>query len=265
MFDITSRSNPRIKQVRALYSHQARQETRLFLAEGIRHFGEAVDSGCSIDSIFYSPERLKSEYALALLEKQRFEGIPCFSVSKNVFDAIAEKENPQGILTIIHRPERQLTELTTDNFPWGVALISPQDPGNLGTILRTIDAAGASGLILIDSTLDAYHPNAVRASMGTIFWFPVVEASFEGFRDWSKQNDYHIYGSSARSDCDYRDVTIFQKPRILLLGSEREGLTDEQRTACEKIVSLPMRGKASSLNLSIAAGILLYAMLDRDR
>jgi TrmH family RNA methyltransferase len=263
MPDITSRSNLRIKQVRALYQHKNRQEARLFLAEGIRHVGEAIASGSSIDSIYYAPERLKSEFALALVDDQRSKDIPCFSVSKDVFDSIAEKQNPQGILAVVCQPEHRLAELNPGNFPWGVAVIAPQDPGNVGTILRTIDAVGASGLILIDSTLDPYHPSAVRASMGTIFWYPLVNVSFKEFWDWSVQNSYHLYGSSARSDCNYLDVLAYQFPRILLLGSEREGLSEEQRQTCDLIISLPMRGKASSLNLSIAAGVLLYAMLER--
>ena len=150
--------------------------------------------------------------------------------------------------------------LIPEKFPWGVALVAPQDPGNLGAILRTIDAVGASGLILLDSSVDLYHPSAVRASMGTLFWYPVVMSSFSDFASWTGTRHYHVYGSSARADHDYQDAKPYRTPRILLMGSERDGLTDEQRAVCEMVVGLPMMGRSSSLNLAVAAGILLYAM-----
>jgi len=262
--DITSHSNPRIKQIRSLYQHRSRQKSGLFVVEGIRHVGDAVDSGVNIEAIYFDPERLNSKYALGLIETERDRGVSCFSVSKDVFDSVTEKENPQGILAVVRQPDHQLVKLTPDIFPWGVALVSPQDSGNVGSILRTIDAVGASGLILIDCSLDIYQPGVVRASMGTIFWYPILKVSFDEFRVWSIAHAYHLYGSSARSDCDYRDADGYQSPRILLLGSEREGLSEEQQMLCERVVSLPMVGKASSLNLSVAAGVLLYSMLERS-
>src|SRR5690606_31870596 len=114
-------------------------------------------------------------------------------------------------------------DLVPESFPWGVALVAPQDPGNVGSILRTIDAVGASGLLLLDSSVDLYHPGAVRASMGAIFWLPVVHATFDEFAAWSRRNGYHIFGTSAHGARDYREVTDYPRPCILLLGSEREG------------------------------------------
>ncbi len=261
---ITSRNNPKIKQLRALSQRKARQEARLFLVEGIRHVGEAVEADAKIEAIYYAPERLKSEYALNLIAGQSSAGIACYPVSVDVFESIAGKDNPQGILAVVQQRQWFLHDLEPRNFPWGVALVSPQDPGNLGTILRTIDAVGASGLILLENSLDISHPGAVRASMGTLFWYPVVQASFTEFRDWTVRNGYHIYGSSARAECDYRAARPYLTPRILLLGSERQGLSDEQRQVCERIVCLPMGGHASSLNLSVAAGVLLYAMIEEN-
>ena len=117
---------------------------------------------------------------------------------------------------------------TLRTFAWGVALVAPQDPGNLGTILRTVDAVGASGLLLLDSSVDLYHPSAVRASMGAMFWLPVVSTSFADFVAWSRGHGYHVYGTSAHAPVDYQDVPAYAWPRILLLGSERQGLTEEQ-------------------------------------
>jgi TrmH family RNA methyltransferase len=258
---ISSRANPKIKQVRALQQRKARQEARLFLVEGIRHVGEAVEAGATVEGIYYAPELLKSEFASELVAAQIKKGVACYATTPEVFDSLAEKENPQGILAVVRQPERGLSELDPGNFGWGVALVAPQDPGNLGAILRTVDAVGANGLILLENSVDIYNPAAVRASMGTLFWHPVVQASFTDFQVWANKNGYHVYGSSAHAENDYLQTRPYLKPRILLLGSEREGLTPTQQSLCEDVVRLPMHGRASSLNLAVAAGILLYAML----
>jgi TrmH family RNA methyltransferase len=258
---ISSRNNPKIKQVRALHQRKARQEARLFLVEGIRHVGEAVEAGAAVEAIYYAPELLKSEFASELVTAQAKKGVACYAISPQVFESLAEKENPQGLLAVVHQPERRLAELNPGNFTWGVALVSPQDPGNLGTILRTVDAVGASGLILLESSVDVYNPAAVRASMGSLFWYPVVQATFADFQGWVRGNNYHVYGSSAHAEKDYLQAQPYLTPRILLLGSEREGLTAAQQSLCECVVRLPMHGRATSLNLAVAAGILLYAML----
>lgn len=259
---ITSRTNLKIKQIRALREHKFRQEARLFLVEGIRHVGEAVQAGVELEGIYFSPELLTSDFALALIEEQAERGVDCFSLPGDLFTSLADKENPQGILAVVRQPEITLEDLKTEQAAWNVALVSPQDPGNVGTILRTIDAVGADGLILVDSRLDPYHPAAVRASMGTLFHHPVVQSSFLDFSQWARRNGYYVYGSSRRADVDYMHARPYLMPRILLLGSEREGLTDEQRMMCEKVVCLPMYGHATSLNLAVAAGVLLYAMLN---
>ena len=258
---ISSRNNPKIKQVRALHQRKARQEARLFLVEGIRHVGEAVEAGAAVEAIYYAPELLKSEFAFQLVDSQAKKGVACYATSPEVFESMAEKENPQGILAVVRQPERSLAELKPGIFTWGVALVSPQDPGNLGAILRTVDAVGASGMILLESSVDIYHPAAVRASMGTLFWYPVVQAAFTDFQDWVSIHSYHVYGSSAHAENDYLQARPYLSPRILLLGSEREGLTAAQQSVCESVVRLPMHGRATSLNLAVAAGILLYAML----
>jgi TrmH family RNA methyltransferase len=261
---ITSRSNPKVKQARALRQHKARQANALFLVEGIRHVGEAIEAKAAIDAIYYAPDLLKSEFGLQLVESQEKAGIPCYALSPDVFASLAEKENPQGILAVVRQKPARLEELNPRNFDWGVALVSPQDPGNLGTILRAIDAAGASGLILLDEGVDPYHPNAVRASMGALFWYPTVSASFSEFAKWAPDLGYHIYGTSAHASRDFRQVHSYTRPRVLLMGSEREGLSPAQAAVCEQVIRLPMHGRATSLNLGVATGIFLYAMLAGD-
>jgi len=263
MESITSRSNPKLKFVRALQQRKNRQEARLFFVEGIRHVGEALKAGAPIEELYFDPERLKSPYGLELVERASGAGIPVYAVASAAFETIGEKENPQGILAVLRQRQETLEDYGAGNFARGVALVAPQDPGNVGAVLRTIDAVDASGLILLDGGVDPYHPAAVRASMGTLFWRPVIQTDFEAFRKWAEGEGYTIYGSSAKGGRDYRALIPYRRPSILLLGSERKGLSEVQRGVCAEIVSLPMRGRASSLNLAVAAGVLLYAMLEQ--
>jgi TrmH family RNA methyltransferase len=260
---ITSRANPKIKELRQLREKRARQEQGRFLVEGIRPVGEAVEAGAALDLLIYAPDSLRSEYGQQLVADLTGRGVPCLAVSADVLASLAEKDNPQGLLAAVRTPTPQLADYAPVNLAWAVAAVAPQDPGNVGTILRTLDAVGADALILLDSQVDAYHPAAVRASMGTIFWHPVITASFAEFAAWAAQHQYHVHGTSAHAAQDARTVANFPRPRVLLLGSEREGLTDAQLAVCETRLRLPMLGHATSLNLAVAAGVLLYAMLER--
>jgi TrmH family RNA methyltransferase len=262
MTTLTSPSNPKLKLIRALRTQRKqRDETGLCVVEGIRHVGEALQAGAQVAYLCYAPERLESEFGRRLVAEQASRGLPCYAVAAEVFESLADKDNPQGLLAVVHQPRRSLQELDGGSFPWGVALVAPQDPGNIGTILRTVDAVGASGVLLLDDSADAYAPAAVRASMGSLFSHPVVRARFDEFAAWAQMQGYHIYGTSAHGSLDYRQVQAYSRPCILLLGSERQGLSAEQAAVCEGMLRLPMLGRASSLNLAVAAGVLLYAML----
>ncbi len=256
---LTSPSNPKLKQIRALRQRKERAASGLVVVEGIHHVGEAVAAGAQIEYLCYAPDLLESEFARDLIEQQSALGVPCYATTPQIFESLAEKDNPQGLLAVVHQRLLTLDTLTPDTFPWGVALVAPQDPGNVGAILRTIDAVGASGLVLLDNGVDVYHPSAVRASMGTVFHLPVVAASFAAFTEWVKQHRYHLYGTSVRGSSDYQAVA-YARPAILLLGSEQKGLSAEHLAACDTLIRLPMRGRVSSLNLAVAAGVMLYAM-----
>lgn len=269
---ITSRDNSKIKQVRALRQRKERLASGLFVVEGIRHVGEAASADSERDPstppwleyVCFSPELLTSRFALNLIQDLSGRGIPCYSLPAELFATLAEKDNPQGILGVARQRRYDLEALQGKNFPWGVALVAPQDPGNIGAILRTIDAVGASGLILLDESADPYHPNAVRASMGAIFWYPLMCTSFDKFVSWAKANGYGLIGTSARASQSYHLVRDCQPPAILVMGSEREGLTEAQKAACDLLVQMPMRGRVSSLNLAVATGVMLYKLLDKS-
>jgi TrmH family RNA methyltransferase len=244
---IHSRSNPLVKQARALRERKAREETGLFLVEGIHHLGEAVAAGWEIDAILYAPDGLKSEFALGLLS-----GFPGRQeqVSSEIMDYVCAKENPAGIVAIVHQRSPELHELV--GLGRCVAVVAPQDPGNVGTILRTMDAAGCEALFILDGGVDSYHPTVIRAAMGASFWTPIVRASFNSFCAWSREHNFQLIGTSAHAHQDYLEFKPTE-PWILLLGSEQKGLTAAQMEACEAVVSLPMRGRASSEHMILPA------------
>ncbi|PWH14032.1 MAG: RNA methyltransferase [Anaerolineae bacterium] len=255
---ITSPSNPLIKQARALRQKKARQESGLFLVEGILHVGEAAEAGWHIETLLYCPERLRSGFGRELVEKLASQNIRCVPISQTAFESFSEKENPQGIAALVHQKHFSLS--TFPSFQLAVALVSPQDPGNVGSIFRTIDAAGADGLFLLEGGADPFQPACVRASMGTMFWKPFVQTSFEAFKVWAKKGNFRLVGTSAHATCSLTAFCMDERPTVLLLGSEQKGLSAEQMAICDDVLSLPMRGRASSLNLAVAAGIFLYGL-----
>ena len=255
---ISSSSNPQIKLARALRQKKGRDESGLFLVEGLLHVGEAVEAGWEIEALLFCPERLKSEFGLGLVARLEQKGVRCLPVSETAFESFAEKENPQGLAALVRQKQRKLAEFSGCSFT--VALVSPQDPGNVGTILRTIDAVGADGLIQIDGGVEPYHPSAVRASMGTIFWKPFCSVTFAEFASWAQRGGARIIGTSAHATLDYRQISLDERRLILLLGSEQKGLLPEQMAVCDELLSLQMRGRATSLNLAVAAGIFMYAL-----
>jgi TrmH family RNA methyltransferase len=259
---ISSHNNPLVKQIHALRQRKGRAETGLFLVEGIHHVGEAVEAGWGIETLVYAPDQLTSDYTRRLLDEQSQHEVRCVALTSDLFTGIAEKDNPQGILAVVRQRHLGLDDIVPEHFHFGVALVSPQDPGNVGTILRTLDAVGADGLFLLDGGVDPYHPSSVRASMGTIFWKSLVQASFDDFIKWRSRKGYQLVGSSAHAKVDYRAFKHGGQPMILLLGNEQKGLSQEQLTACDVTLSMPMQGRVSSLNLAVAAGILLYTMME---
>lgn len=253
METITSTSNPLIKQVRSLRHKKARVESKIFLVEGIHHVGEVIQAGWDVEVILYAPELLTSTFAKDLLNQ--IKNIKLQSVSVEVMESLADKENPQGILAVVKQKEFIFGDVK--NIKNAVTLVSPQDPGNVGTILRTMDAINIDALFLLEGGVELYHPTVIRASMGTIFWKPIIQTSFNEFVQWSKNKNMQLIGASAKADVDYQTL-IPQIPWALVLGNEQKGLTKEQINACDVTVSIPMQGRVSSLNLSVAAGVLLY-------
>jgi len=228
--------------------------------EGIHHVGAALEAGWQIEAVLYSPDQLKSVFAASLIEQTATAGVRVERVSPDVMRSLAEKENPQGLLAIVAKRRTALEDSSVAT--WAAALLAPQNPGNLGTILRTLDAVAGERLFVLDGGVDPYHPTAVRASMGTIFTIPVIEASSEEFLAWRRAEQLYLIGSSSHAAKDYRKIAV-PRPWVLALGNEQKGLPAHFVEGCDVMVALPMRGRASSLNLGSAAAVLLYEFTQR--
>ncbi len=256
---ITSRHNPLVKRARALRQARARRESGLFLVEGIFHVGEALAAGWPLETLLYAPDLLRSAYARQLVADYEAKGGQVQALSPAAFASFASKEHPQGLAAIARQRPLELNALPP--LRRAAALVQPQDPGNVGAILRTLDAVGAETLFLLDGGVDAYHPTLVRASMGALFWHPPVRAGSEAFFRWAEWVNAFVVGTSAHAETDWRELRCPpERPVVLLLGSEQKGLTPSMLARCAAQVRLPMRGRVTSLNLSVAAGVLLYAL-----
>jgi TrmH family RNA methyltransferase len=258
---ISSVNNPHIKAIRALRTRKGRAEQGTFFVEGLRIVGEAVQTGAEIVQIVTAPDLLISAFGRETAIRAEQNGAMRVEVTKAVFAALSEKDGPQGIAAVIRQRWTALEAFPArpDRLCY-VALESPQDPGNIGTVIRTAEAVGAAGLILIGDSADPYDPGSVRASMGAIFDLPLARASFESFITWARERGIRIIGTSGASPTDYRAVR-YAPPQALLMGSEREGLSAAQQAACDVVVRLPMVGRSDSLNLAVATGVMLYALL----
>jgi TrmH family RNA methyltransferase len=261
---ITSHANQRIKQIRKLRDRKERQSSGLFLLEGLRIVGDAFDQSARIECLVFAPELLKSEYGESLVQKADMEGIPVLEVSAEIFRSLSSKEGPQGIAAVAHQEWLGLADLHLTSEDLWVALDSIADPGNLGTIMRTLDAVNGRGVILLDHCTDPYDSSSMRASMGSIFTMKIVKASFEEFAAWKTCEEVRVVGTSDQADCDY-EAADYSLPMVLLMGSERMGLQQHHFDLCDEVVSIPMRGAMDSLNLAVATGVMLYQIYTQQR
>ena len=259
---LTSRTNPTIKAIRALRQRKEREATQHFLIEGIRIVAEAIECRAPLESLVVAPELLTSSYALDLVQYQREHGTSIIETSADVFASLSHKDHPQGLAGVGLQRWHTLDQLDPNIGLCWIALNAISDPGNLGTIVRTSDAVGGAGVILLGDCTDPYDPTAIRASMGALFSQTLIKATWNEFTTWQHRHAWHVVGAADSASVHYRQHE-FKKPLILLMGSEREGLSSEQQAMCDAMVSLPMRGVSDSLNLAVATGVLLYEILEQ--
>tara|TARA_R110000796_G_scaffold160476_1_gene277312 strand:- start:1221 stop:2033 length:813 start_codon:yes stop_codon:yes gene_type:complete len=261
---ISSASNPLIKSLKSLERKKGRAETGLFLAEGARLIGQGLANGWKADSLIVAASMADRPHLAELIRQAEASGARVVLAADKLMSRITHKDNAQSVVAAFHQRHLGLDALPQDGNGLFVALYEVRDPGNLGTILRTADCAGISGVILIETCCDPYSFEAVRASMGSIFDMPFATASFDQFNAWRKGLGLTMSAASVNGTARH-DRTDFTSGSVLIMGNEQSGLPPEAEAACDQLCLIPMRGGADSLNLAQATAIMTYeAWRQRD-
>ncbi|MRR29170.1 RNA methyltransferase, partial [bacterium] len=253
-----------IKFIRKLADRKERQQSGLFFVEGLRIVGEAVQKNWEIETLVVAPELLISLFGQQLVADVATRQVRVEEVSADVFRSLSLKDGPQGIAAVIHQRWTSLDDVHLNPGDTWIALDSVQDPGNLGTILRTSDSAGCRGVILLDQSTDPFDPGTVRASMGAVFSQPMIKTSLPAFASWKKRESAAVIGTSDKGKQDYHRFNYPDK-LVVLMGSERQGLQEQHLALCSEVVSIPMQGASDSLNLSVATALVVYEVVNQRR
>lgn len=247
------------EQIAALFDRQERNRTGLFWAEGCRSFFSAIDNGWPIQCVAYCPQLLRSR---TTYERLTASTIPRLRLSPVQFATLSRRSEPDGIgIVCPQRWEPLIDQHPKPGDVW-VALDSVRTPGNLGTILRTVAAVGARGVMLIGGETDPYESAAIRASMGALFATKLIRTSARALEGWKVRRHVTFVGASPNAPDDYRDSRL-KTPLVLMMGSERSGLRERQTALCDHLVRLPMTDRVDSLNLATATSVLLYSVQER--
>jgi len=261
MKTISSKNNTYIKFIRSLHNKKGRDQSRKFYIEGIHQVGEALSNNFPLESIIYSPGLLKSSFGKSITENGHKKGVEIIQVTPEVFKSISLKEGPQGISAVGIQKWVDLSSLAKLDGVW-IAIENIQDPGNLGSILRSLDGINGKGIILLGDSTDPYHPTAVRASTGTIFRILVVRSDVKDIDIWRSTNGAIFIGTICETAKSYRHVE-YPENMVLFMGSEQKGLSKEARNLCDELVTIHMSGSIDSLNLACAASIVLFEIHDQ--
>ncbi len=261
MIEITSSQNPKVKHLLSLRDRRERDKTKEFVIEGYREILRAFDCGWKISQLFYCPSLFLGSNEDALIERIQSSGTQLFCCSQNVFEKFSYRDRPDGLIAVSHQ---KITPLSMLNKNFLVVAEAIEKPGNLGTILRSADAVGVDGLVLVDKCTDLFNPNVVRASVGTLFSVPVAEATSEEALKWLKENKIQILAATPHAKNEYTEIDL-TGPVAVVLGTEQLGLSQMWMDQADLQVKLPMMGMADSLNVSTAASVLLYEVLRQRR
>ncbi|MEM9740965.1 MAG: RNA methyltransferase, partial [Pseudomonadota bacterium] len=254
---ITSPSNPRVKALRALERKKNRAETGLFLAEGPRLVQQGLERGWHLKTLAVAQDSLNRPHIIDLVSAARLANAHVFSVPDRIMSKIARKENPNAVVGAFTQQFSALDDLISDGNGIWIALYQVRDPGNLGTIVRTADCAGVSGVILVETCCDPFSLEAVRASMGSLFDIRLAQSSTEALFRWQQTQKVAFVGASMNGTIRH-DAAPFGERVVLFMGNEQSGLPNDVEAQCDALIRIPMRGGADSLNLAQATAILTY-------
>jgi TrmH family RNA methyltransferase len=256
--EITSLANPIIKDIKALTLKKARDETKSFMAEGLKLVIDALDLGWTIRTLVYAKAAKGKPMVEKVAARTIASGGLVLEVSEKVMSSITRRENPQMVAGIFEQRWAALKEVRPSGTETWVALDRVRDPGNLGTIIRTADAAGASGVILVGDCTDPFSLETVRATMGSLFAVPLVKTTPADFLRWKKDCGARLVATHLAGAVDYRTIDYRSKPVVLMMGNEQSGLPDDLAAAADSLARIPQTGRADSLNLAVATGVMLF-------
>lgn len=255
---ITSLSNETVKAVRALHMRKARDETGLFVAEGLKNVIEGVDTGHAPKILMHGADAADHPMMRKAVTATQAARGQVIEVTHDILAKVSRRENPQAVVGVFDQSFVPLARVTPGVAECVVALHRVRDPGNLGTIIRTADSAGCGAVVLVGECCDPYAVEAVRATMGSIFAVPLAKASEAEFAAWRPGWAGSVVGTLLSAQHDHASAA-YRKPALVLMGNEQQGLTPDMAALCDVNVKIPMRGRADSLNLSVATGIMIYA------
>lgn len=256
--EVTSLANPIVKDLKALSQKRHRDETGTFLAEGLKLVIDAFEQGWTVRTLVYAKAARGKPAVEQVAARTVARGGLVLEVSEKVLTTITRRDNPQAVIAVFDQRYAPLSDLKPQPGQTYVALDRVRDPGNLGTIIRTADAAGAAGVILVGDTVDPFSMETVRATMGSVFAMQLARASQAEFLAWQKQTRAFVVGTHLSGSVDYRTIPYAGKPVVLLMGNEQAGLPDELASACTALARIPQAGRADSLNLAVATAIMLF-------
>jgi TrmH family RNA methyltransferase len=254
---ITAFSNATVKRLRSLRDKKARRSEGLFLAEGLRILAEARDSGELPEIIAFSAEGAKHPLAAEIIAAAEAAGGEAIEVPPELLSKMSGKDTPQMLLGAYRQPGASLDRVDLSQPPLCIVVQALRHPVNIGTILRTGDAAGGGGLILIDDSADPFSVEAVRASMGAVFTQDIAIARWAVFVPWLRAGEGQLVGTSLKATQDYLDAE-YGSPCFLLIGNEQQGLPADYEAQCDLLVKIPMAGRADSLNAAMAAAVMAF-------
>jgi RNA methyltransferase, TrmH family len=262
--EITGFSNPLLKEVRGLREKKLRKRAGLFLAEGLRILTEAREAGFLPELLFRVKDREVHALEIELETQVLAAGGDVIETSADIMAKLSGKDNAQAVVGVYRDHGTELADIDRNSAPIWLVAQAMRDPGNLGTMLRTGDAVGAGGLILIDDCTDPFSVESVRASMGAVFTQKIVQCRWSEFTSWLREGQGQLVGTSLQTDIDYQAAT-YSAPCFILTGNEAQGLPDDHEGQCDLLVKMPMHGRADSLNAAVATAVMAYEVLNQFR
>ncbi|WP_027143045.1 RNA methyltransferase [Mesorhizobium sp. WSM3626] len=256
--EVTSLANPLVKDIKALALKKFRDQQNAFMAEGLKLVIDALDLGWQIRTLVFAKAGRGNAAVEKVAARTVAAGGTVLEVSEKVLVAITRRDNPQMVVGVFSQKFLALKDIRADNGDVWVALDRVRDPGNLGTVIRTVDAVGARGVILVGDTTDPFSVETVRATMGSIFAVPVAKATTEAFLAWRGGFSGLVAGTHLKGAVDYRSVDFSRGPVLLMMGNEQQGLPESLAASCDRLLRIPQAGRADSLNLAVATGIMLF-------